>query len=99
MPSDKLLLFVLKRRQFSIILSYAMTIHKAQGQTFEKVGVYLHENVFSHGQLYVAISRVRNKAYLKIQLDNIKNNKTKNILYENCYSCLKKRLNNLIMYN
>ena len=36
-----------------------MTINKAQGQTFKgKVGVYLHKDVFSHGQLYVVLSRV-----------------------------------------
>ena len=43
-----------------------MTINKAQGQTFDKVGVFLPEPVFAHGQLYVALSRVRSKDSLKI---------------------------------
>ena len=35
-----------------------MTINKAQGQTLRRVGVYLEHAAFSHGQLYVAASRV-----------------------------------------
>jgi ATP-dependent DNA helicase PIF1 len=42
-----------------------MTVNKEQGQTILNVGVYLPEPVFSHGQLYVALSRA-------IALSNIK---------------------------
>ena len=48
-----------KRVQFPIQLAFAMTINKAQGQTVDRLGLYLQDPVFSHGQLYVALSRVR----------------------------------------
>lgn len=47
-------------------LSYAMTINKAQGQTFEKVGILLRRPCFSHGQLYVAFSRARAFADVRV---------------------------------
>ena len=46
------------RTQFPLRLAFAMTINKAQGQSFERVGLVLDPEVFSHGQLYVALSRV-----------------------------------------
>jgi len=49
--------FTLQRRQFPLQLAFVMTINKAQGQTMKIVGIYLHELVFTHGQLYVALSR------------------------------------------
>jgi ATP-dependent DNA helicase PIF1 len=46
------------RYQFPVTPAYAMSINKAQGQTFSRVGVYLSTDVFSHGQLYIALSQV-----------------------------------------
>ena len=49
--------FILRRRQFPIRIAFAMTINKAQGQSLRVVGLYLPIVVFTHGQLYVALSR------------------------------------------
>jgi ATP-dependent DNA helicase PIF1 len=65
-PSDSQLPFILKRRQFPIIPAFAITINKSQGQTFEHVGICLNEPVFSHGQLYVALSRSKVPRNIKI---------------------------------
>jgi hypothetical protein len=56
-PSDSTLPFEMSRMQFPLKLAYAMTINKAQGQSLNRVGLYLDNQVFSHGQLYVALSR------------------------------------------
>jgi PIF1-like helicase/Helitron helicase-like domain at N-terminus len=65
-PSDTGMPFELKRRQFPVMLAFAMTINKSQGQSLDSVGIYLPSPVFSHGQLYVAFSRARSKANIKV---------------------------------
>ena len=59
---------LLHRRQFPIRLSFSRTITKSQGQTYTRIALYLPEPVFSHGQLYVSISRVRSPRELGIMI-------------------------------
>jgi ATP-dependent DNA helicase PIF1 len=80
-PTGSMLPFVFERLQFPVRIAFAMTINKAQGQTFKHVGLVLLSPVFSHGQLYVGFSRVRNFESIRVVLPAGKTS-TKNVVYK-----------------
>jgi hypothetical protein len=69
--------FEFKRIQFPIRLAFAMTINKSQGQSLNVCGLNLENKCFSHGQLYVACSRVGKPSALFVLAPD---NKTKNVV-------------------
>lgn len=56
-----------KFTQFPLKLAWAMTIHKSQGQTFEKAIIDFGYGTFAHGQAYVALSRCKSIEGLYLQ--------------------------------
>lgn len=52
--------------QLPLKLAYAITVHKAQGLSLERVCLKLGNGCFSHGQLYTALSRCRTLRNLRL---------------------------------
>ncbi|GMF36105.1 unnamed protein product [Phytophthora fragariaefolia] len=82
--------FRLRRKQFPVVPAFAMTINKAQGQTVQNLGLYLATPCFSHGQLYVALSRVTSRSKFKAliehpELEEDEGVHTDNIVYRHIF--------------
>ncbi|GAB2295403.1 hypothetical protein Dimus_038352 [Dionaea muscipula] len=80
-PSSSEMPFQMTRRQYPIRLAYALTINKSQGQSVNYVGVDLRTPVFSHGQLYVALSRCTSFSRISVVLPKDDQHSTTNIVY------------------
>lgn len=97
-PADQTLPVKFERRQYPIIVSYAMTINKSRGQSLSHVGLYLPKPVSTHGQLYVAISRVRSRDGLKILISEENKDDTTattNVVYKEVFRICN---NNTLMF-
>lgn len=77
LPSDYP--FEFRRLQFPLKVSFAMTINKSQGQSLKVAGIDLSEDCFSHGQFYVACSRVSSPSSLVILAPE---RRTTNVVYK-----------------
>jgi ATP-dependent exoDNAse (exonuclease V) alpha subunit len=69
------------RKQFLVRLCFAITINKAQGQSLQKIDIDLRQLVFTHGQFYVAFSRVTDIANLDVLLPYRGSGMVENIVY------------------
>lgn len=71
----------LLRKQFPLAPVYATTFNSCQGLTLDIIGVDLTRPVFSHGQLYTALSRIRHRDHARILL-RPGETKTTNVTYD-----------------
>ena len=76
--------FSIMRKQFPLRPGYAKTINRSQGLTLNREGLDLREEPFYHGQLFVALSRVRSSKDIIILTtkDNLNPFCTKNVVYQ-----------------
>ena len=83
LPDDQKTPVEFQRVQFPVKIDFAITSNKAQGRTYQKIGINQTTYFFCHGQLYVAISRVG--SYKKVSIFKPKNSPSfgymKNVVY------------------
>jgi ATP-dependent DNA helicase PIF1 len=69
------------RVQFPVQLALAISINKSQGQSVNVVGVDLSKPVFTHGQLYVALSRATSGRRVTVLLPEEQGYRAHNVIY------------------
>ena len=75
--------FHMEQKQFPVWLAFVMTINKSQGQSVKHIGIDLGNPVFTHGQLYAALSRCTSSANVKVLFDkDASTTVTSNIVYK-----------------
>jgi ATP-dependent DNA helicase PIF1 len=81
-PFNEDLSFTLSCQQFPVCLAFSMTINKSQGQSLHHVSIDLRESVFSHSQLYVALSQCTSSNHIKVLLpDGATTTNVTNVVY------------------
>jgi ATP-dependent DNA helicase PIF1 len=58
--------FAVERRQYPLIPAFCLSVHKAQGQSLDFVGLIFESDPFAHGQLYVALSRAASWTKIRV---------------------------------
>ena len=85
--TENVISYILTRQQYSICLCFAMTVNKSQGQSLKTVGVDFRIFAFTHGQLYVALSRVNTLQRMIILMAENSNGKINNVVYPDVLFC------------
>jgi len=80
--TDENLPLILEHTQFPVSLCFAMTIQKSQEQSIDHVCVDLRTHAFTHGQVYVPLSRVTSQDGLRLLTSKQLPNHTNIILYQ-----------------
>ena len=62
--------FAIERRQYPVIPAFCLSVHKAQGQSLDMVGLIFESDPFAHGQLYVALSRAAGWNCVRVLMRN-----------------------------
>jgi ATP-dependent DNA helicase PIF1 len=78
--------FAVERRQFPVIPAFCLSVHKAQGQSLDFVGLIFESDPFAHGQLYVALSRAGSWAKIRVLL-SASAVALKNLVYQHLIPC------------
>lgn len=80
--------YVLHRTQFPVRLAFAMTINKAQGQSLRYAGLDLSIPCFTHGQLYVGLSRATAPDSIKILVgdEGVARGSVANVVFQEVFS-------------